>query len=183
MASTAWIEVHKIGLFQAELFWLWFKFFFLMRYPRLIKKLFPLTFLIWGRYQYEKSCYLVKFGRFCTFLATLLGFQAVSRHPKPLCKKLPYSILGEVKNYQGRRKIFARYSDFKVGASSQCYWDELMLLKCDRMLLKCLINTNTNKNRFLLSTKCLERVLKYSYLVSTISLFKFSLSVTHTTIC
>ena len=24
-----------------------------------------------------------------------------------------------------------------AGASSQCYWDELMLLKCERMLLKC----------------------------------------------
>ena len=36
------------------------------------------------------------------------------------------------------------------------YWDELMLLKCQ-------INSNTNKNGFLLHTKCLEGVLKYSY--------------------
>ena len=50
---------------------------------------------------------------------------------------------------------------FTVGASSQCYWDELMLLKCK-------INTKTNKNGFLLSTKCLERTLKYSYLDSII---------------
>ena len=59
-----------------------------------------------------------------------------------------------------------------VGASSQCYWEELMLLKCELMLLKrelmllkCelmllkfQINTNTNKNGFLLPTKCLEGV-------------------------
>ena len=50
-----------------------------------------------------------------------------------------------------------------VGASSQCYWEELMLLKCEIMLLKCKINTNTYKNGFLLPTKCLEGVLKYSY--------------------
>ena len=50
-----------------------------------------------------------------------------------------------------------------VGASSQCYWEELMLLKCELMLLKFKINKNTNKNGFLLPTKCLERVLKYSY--------------------
>ena len=40
-----------------------------------------------------------------------------------------------------------------AGASSQCYWDELMLFKCQ-------INTITNNNRFLLPTKCLEGVLK-----------------------
>ena len=40
------------------------------------------------------------------------------------------------------------------------------------MLLKCQINTNMNKNGFLLSTKCLERVLKYSYLISIISIFR-----------
>ena len=43
-----------------------------------------------------------------------------------------------------------------VVASSQCYWEELMLLKCQ-------INKNTNKNGFLLPTKCLEGVLKHSY--------------------
>ena len=56
-----------------------------------------------------------------------------------------------------------------VGASSQCYWDELMLSKCELMLLKCQIitDTDTNKNGFifLLPIKCLEGVLKYSYLV------------------
>ena len=45
---------------------------------------------------------------------------------------------------------------------------ELMLLKCELMLLKCQINTNSKKKGFLHSTKCLERVLKYSYLVSNI---------------
>ena len=30
-----------------------------------------------------------------------------------------------------------RYCDYAAGASSQCYWDELMLLKCEFMLLKC----------------------------------------------
>ena len=33
-----------------------------------------------------------------------------------------------------------------VGASSQCYWDELMLLKIELMQLKCQINTNMNNN-------------------------------------
>ena len=37
-----------------------------------------------------------------------------------------------------------------------------MLLKCELMLLKCQIHTNTTKNGSLLSTKCLEGVLKYS---------------------
>jgi len=36
-----------------------------------------------------------------------------------------------------------------VGASSQWYCDELMLLKCELMLLECRINTDTNKNGFL----------------------------------
>ena len=26
---------------------------------------------------------------------------------------------------------------YSVGAASQCYWDKLMLLKCELMLLKC----------------------------------------------
>ena len=42
-----------------------------------------------------------------------------------------------------------------VGAASQRYWEELMLLKCELMLLKFQINTNTNKNGLLLPTKCL----------------------------
>ena len=40
----------------------------------------------------------------------------------------------------------------------------LMLLKCELMLSKCQINRNMNKNEFLLPTKGLEGVLKYSYL-------------------
>ena len=55
-----------------------------------------------------------------------------------------------------------------VGASSQCYWEELMLLKCELMLLKFQINTNTNKNGFLLPTKCLEGVTHTKF-----QLFKF----------
>ena len=50
---------------------------------------------------------------------------------------------------------------------------KLMLLKCKLILLKCQINTNTNKNRFMFPTKCLEGVLKYSYLVSIIFIFLF----------
>ena len=46
-----------------------------------------------------------------------------------------------------------------------------MLLKRELMLLKCQIITNMDKNGFLLPTKCLEGVLKYSYLVSIISNF------------
>ena len=42
----------------------------------------------------------------------------------------------------------------------QCYWDELMLLKCKLMQLKCQVNPNTNKNGFLHRTKCLKGVLK-----------------------
>ena len=64
---------------------------------------------------------------------------------------------------------------FAAGASSQCYWDELILSKCELMLLKYQINPNTNKNGILLSAKWLERVLKYSYLDSIIlkNLFMF----------
>ena len=60
-----------------------------------------------------------------------------------------------------------------AGAASRCYQDELMLLKYELMLLKSQINTNTNKNAFLLPTKCLEWVLKYSYLVSIILNYQF----------
>ena len=74
--------------------------------------------------------------------------------------------------YRERRKSCSRdilnKGRITVGVSSQCYRDEIMLLKCKLMLLECQINTNTDKNGFLLSTKCLERVLKYSYLVSII---------------
>ena len=59
-----------------------------------------------------------------------------------------------------------------AGAASQCYWDKLMLLKFELMLLKCQINTNTKK-RFLHLTKYLERVLKYPYLVSIIWNYQF----------
>ena len=61
-----------------------------------------------------------------------------------------------------------------AGAASQYYWDSLMLLKCELMLLKCQINTITNKNKnILLTTKCLERVLKYWYSVSIIFNYLF----------
>ena len=43
-----------------------------------------------------------------------------------------------------------------------------MLLNCELMLLKSHIHKNTNKNGFLIPTKYLEWVLKYSYLVSII---------------
>ena len=39
-------------------------------------------------------------------------------------------------------------------ASSQCYWDEIMLLKFQ-------FNENTNQNGVLFPTNCVERVLKY----------------------
>jgi len=45
---------------------------------------------------------------------------------------------------------------------------ELMLLKCELMLLKCelmLLKSKINKITILHPTKCLERALKYSYLV------------------
>ena len=48
-----------------------------------------------------------------------------------------------------------------VGASSQCYWDELMLSKC-------LFNGNTYQNEVLLPLKCVEMVLNNSCLVSII---------------
>ena len=53
---------------------------------------------------------------------------------------------------------------YTVGASSQCYWDVLILLKCELMLLECQINTNTDKNGFLLSIKCIEvLILSFNY--------------------
>ena len=48
-----------------------------------------------------------------------------------------------------------------------------MLLKCELMVLKSQINPNTNKNGFLLPTKCIDWVLKYSYLVSIILNYQF----------
>ena len=66
-------------------------------------------------------------------------------------------------------KAFTPLPLFAAGATSQCYWDKLMLLKFELMLSKCQINTNTNNYGFLLPTKCLEGVLKYSYLVSITS--------------
>ena len=41
-----------------------------------------------------------------------------------------------------------------------------MLLKCELMLLKCQINTDTNQNGVLFPTKCVERVLNNSFLIS-----------------
>ena len=38
-----------------------------------------------------------------------------------------------------------------VGAASQCFWDELMLLKCELMLLKSKINTNKSANIVLIA--------------------------------
>ena len=64
-------------------------------------------------------------------------------------------------------------SPIASSAASQCYYDGLMLLKWKLMILKCQINTNTNKKGFLHPTKCLERFLKYSYLVSIISNYQF----------
>ena len=61
-----------------------------------------------------------------------------------------------------------------AGAASQCYQNDLMLLQCKIMLFKCQINTNTNKNGFLHPKKCLERVLKCSYLVSIVINYQFS---------
>ena len=48
-----------------------------------------------------------------------------------------------------------------------------MLLKCELMLLKCQINTNTKKKLFFHPAKCLERLLKYLYLVSIIFIINF----------
>ena len=65
-------------------------------------------------------------------------------------------------------------SHYTAGASSRCYCEKIMLLKCELMLFKCQINTSTNKNEFLqLPTIRLEGVLKYSYLISIIYNFLF----------
>ena len=69
------------------------------------------------------------------------------------------------------------YHKNTASASSQCYWVEVMLLKCELMLLKSQINRKTIKNGFLLPTKCLEEVLNYSYLVSIILNFLFMFAV------
>ena len=55
-----------------------------------------------------------------------------------------------------------------AGAASQCYQDDLMLLKVWANAIKDTRSTQIIKNGFLHPTKCLERVLKYSYLVSII---------------
>ena len=60
---------------------------------------------------------------------------------------------------------------------------EIPIFLCSRCILSVLlrwanaikmqINTNTNKTGFFLPTKCLKRVLKYSYLVSIILNYQF----------
>ena len=71
-------------------------------------------------------------------------------------------------------RVILRWPDaIKVWA----YSTYLVCTLCELMLLICQINTNTNKNGFLFSTKCLERVLKYSYLFSIIYFFYLYLSV------
>ena len=52
---------------------------FLSVLTSLAYKLPPWHFFIWGLFQFEKPYYLVKSGRFCTFLS-FFDFQAVSRH-------------------------------------------------------------------------------------------------------
>ena len=73
-----------------------------------------------------------------------------------------------VYNHKGFREQLCR--TLAAVAASLCYWERLMLLKCQ-------INTNTNKNGFLLPTKCLEWVLKYSFLVSIILNFYLCLQI------
>ena len=69
---------------------------------------------------------------------------------------------GETQTLTSVLNVFILNHRLAVGALSQWRWNELMLVKCQ-------INTNnTNKNEFLLSIKCVERVLKYSYLLSII---------------
>ena len=80
-----------------------------------------------------------------------------------------------MKHYRDPHEMTIWYS--AAGAASLCYWEELMLLKCELMLLKCQISTNTNRTVFLLPTKCLEGVLKYSYLVSIILNFYLCLRI------
>ena len=73
-------------------------------------------------------------------------------------------IIFQLRNY----KIEYNKECTTAGASSQCYWDEIMLLKCELMLLQCYFNENTNQNGGLFPTKCVERVLNISCLVSII---------------
>ena len=76
-----------------------------------------------------------------------------------------YSTLTKDRNYETKHDPTINQPNHvsnTVGASSQCYRGELIVLKCELMLVKCQINTNTNTNEFSISTKCLERVLKYS---------------------
>ena len=41
---------------------------------------------------------------------------------------------------------FEQFTCKSVGAASQCYWDELTLLKCELMLLKSEIDTKKSAN-------------------------------------
>ena len=53
-----------------------------------------------------------------------------------------------------------------VGATflkdGQMSYSSIMILKCELMLLKNQINTNTNKNGFSFPKKCVERLFNYS---------------------
>ena len=60
-----------------------------------------------------------------------------------------------------------------AGAASQCYWDEIMLFKCELMLLKSQINTNTKKKDFAsyqMFRKGIEiLILSFNYFILSIS--------------
>ena len=54
------------------------------------------------------------------------------------------------------------FVDCTACASSQCYWDEIMLLQvCMSYAIKMQFNENTDQNGVLFPTKCVERVLMF----------------------
>ena len=78
------------------------------------------------------------------------------------------------KNVMQSQLVWLEIHVTTVGAGSQCYWDELMLLKCELMLLKCeqmLLKCE------LMLLKCELMLLKYELrlLKCELMLFKYEL--------
>ena len=123
MDTTAWIRVtQKIKAFSSQnLFGLISNFLF---------ELISLQcFAFWGIYQYVKSCYLVIFGCFCTFLVTLesllSGSLQAASHEIFWPETFAYSFLTMFKEKARLFRVgyggdFFKYRGYKVGEGPLC---------------------------------------------------------------
>ena len=111
---------------------------------------------------------LISFGKHMFYI--FCGVTFTFWQKTVVCKMLLLHFIYQRFHEKGSLSYLCALCTRAAGAAYQSYWDELMLLKCVLMLLKSQINSNTNK---MLPTKCLEMLLKYSYLVSSFELINF----------